>query len=558
MWGTRADRSIGQTLVEERGKVTATEQKHKDATPNPDAGKEGKPAPRVGVFVCHCGSNIAGVVDCGKVRETAEKLPGVVVAKENKYTCSDLGQEEIIKAIKENGVERVVVASCSPRLHEPTFRNCIQQAGLNPYLLQMVNITRAVLVGPRAREGEGHREGQRPRAHGRLESRQARATRGEGGAGRADIARDRRRRRWNPGRARPREHGVQGLSRRIEAEHRRRHGPAGQDLPDGRLRHLHTRPEDGRAVEASEHHAPLILRGRRGQGLHRKLRGEGQAQGQIRPRGQVRRLRRVRRGLPRQGRQRVRPGVRPEEGDLCPVPAGRPAEVHHRQGELPALQDRQVPALRQGVLEQGHRPRDEGRGPHPEGRDDHRRHRLRDLRAQEERRLQVLGVRERHHRPRAREAPERLGPDGRPSHQTIRRQSPKRVAFIQCVGSRNKKIGNNYCSRVCCMYAIKNAQIIKEHEPDTEIAVYYNDIRAFGKGFEELYHRSQGGLRRRVHPGEAGEADPGPGDEDRQDQGRGDPPQQDHGEGVRPRGALDRARTVRGEQEDREDPRDSR
>jgi heterodisulfide reductase subunit A len=66
---------------------------------------------------------------------------------------------------------------------------------------------------------------------------------------------------------------------------------------------------------------------------------------------------------------------------------------------------------------------------------------------------------------------------------------PKRVAFIQCVGSRNKKIGNNYCSRVCCMYAIKNAQIIMEHDEEAEIAVYYNDIRAFGKGFEELYHR---------------------------------------------------------------------
>jgi heterodisulfide reductase subunit A len=81
------------------------------------------------------------------------------------------------------------------------------------------------------------------------------------------------------------------------------------------------------------------------------------------------------------------------------------------------------------------------------------------------------------------------GPTGghliRPSDGT----TPKRVAFIQCVGSRNKKIGNNYCSRVCCMYAVKNAQIIKEHEPDTEISVYYNDIRAFGKGFEELYHR---------------------------------------------------------------------
>jgi heterodisulfide reductase subunit A len=81
------------------------------------------------------------------------------------------------------------------------------------------------------------------------------------------------------------------------------------------------------------------------------------------------------------------------------------------------------------------------------------------------------------------------GPTGghliRPSDQ----KTPRRVAFIQCVGSRNKKIDRNYCSRVCCMYAIKNAQIIKEHEPGTEIAVYYNDIRAFGKGFEELYHR---------------------------------------------------------------------
>lgn len=108
------------------------------SAPGKSAG--GKSRPKVGVFICHCGSNIAGVVDCGKVRQEAEKFDDVIVAKENKYTCSDLGQEEIIKAIKENGVERVVVAACSPRLHEPTFRKCIQQAGLNPYLLHMVNI----------------------------------------------------------------------------------------------------------------------------------------------------------------------------------------------------------------------------------------------------------------------------------------------------------------------------------------------------------------------------------------------------------------------------------
>lgn len=68
---------------------------------------------------------------------------------------------------------------------------------------------------------------------------------------------------------------------------------------------------------------------------------------------------------------------------------------------------------------------------------------------------------------------------------------PKKVAFIQCVGSRDEQINKPYCSRVCCMYAMKNAQLIKDHEPDTEIAIYYMDIRAFGKGFEEFYKRSQ-------------------------------------------------------------------
>src|SRR4030043_477799 len=114
---------------------------NKDTVPATPEKEDGATAePKIGVFVCHCGSNIAGVVDCGKVRQAAEKLPGVVVAKENKYTCSDLGQEEIVKAIKEHGIGRVVVASCSPRLHEPTFRRCIERAGLNPYLLHMVNI----------------------------------------------------------------------------------------------------------------------------------------------------------------------------------------------------------------------------------------------------------------------------------------------------------------------------------------------------------------------------------------------------------------------------------
>ncbi len=96
--------------------------------------------PRIGVFVCECGLNIAGFLDCEEVRKYAEGLDDVVVAMRNRYTCSDPGQEEIKKQIREQALNRVVVASCSPRLHEPTFRACVAEAGINPYLFEMANI----------------------------------------------------------------------------------------------------------------------------------------------------------------------------------------------------------------------------------------------------------------------------------------------------------------------------------------------------------------------------------------------------------------------------------
>ena len=96
--------------------------------------------PRIGVFVCHCGLNIAGVVDVEEVTEYAKKLPGVVYAVHYRYMCADPGQKLIKDAIKEHKLNRVVVAACSPRLHEPTFRRCVAEAGLNPYLFEMANI----------------------------------------------------------------------------------------------------------------------------------------------------------------------------------------------------------------------------------------------------------------------------------------------------------------------------------------------------------------------------------------------------------------------------------
>ncbi len=109
-------------------------------TQKPVEAPEQAESPRVGIFVCHCGMNIAGTVDVKQVVEYAKTIPDVVVVKENRYTCADPGQDEIRKAIKEYKLNRVVVAACSPRMHEPTFRKTVSEAGLSPFLFEMANI----------------------------------------------------------------------------------------------------------------------------------------------------------------------------------------------------------------------------------------------------------------------------------------------------------------------------------------------------------------------------------------------------------------------------------
>ncbi len=96
--------------------------------------------PRVGVFVCHCGINIGGVVNVPEVVEYAKSLPGVVYTERNLYTCSQDTQQKIASKIQEHGLNRVVVASCTPRTHEPLFQDTIRQAGLNPHLFELANI----------------------------------------------------------------------------------------------------------------------------------------------------------------------------------------------------------------------------------------------------------------------------------------------------------------------------------------------------------------------------------------------------------------------------------
>ena len=123
----------GGLLAESRGSLITD----KEYPPEVDISGQ---SPRIGVFICHCGINIAGVVDVPRVIEYARTLPNVIHAENKLYTCSSDTQQAIIEKIKEHNLNRVIVAACTPRTHEPLFRNTIRQAGLNPYLFEMANV----------------------------------------------------------------------------------------------------------------------------------------------------------------------------------------------------------------------------------------------------------------------------------------------------------------------------------------------------------------------------------------------------------------------------------
>ncbi len=202
---------------------------------------------KIGVYVCHCGTNIAGVVNVSEVSTwAAENLKdeGVVIARDYKFMCSSLGQELIQKDIKEQGLTRVVVTACSPHLHEKTFRNACKGAGLNPYLCELVSIreqdswvhtdkvaatekAKAILSGGVARVV--HHEPLEP-LH--VPIHPATLVVGGGIAGiqaALEIA----------------DAGFQGLSGRARTVHWWTYGPVRQDLPHPGLFSLHPDPENG-------------------------------------------------------------------------------------------------------------------------------------------------------------------------------------------------------------------------------------------------------------------------------------------------------------------------
>lgn len=95
---------------------------------------------KIGVYVCHCGKNIAGTVDVAEVAQWAKEMDGVIIGRDYEFMCSSLGQEMIKEDIRELGLDRVVVAACTPRMHEPTFQRALGEGGLNPYYFEQANI----------------------------------------------------------------------------------------------------------------------------------------------------------------------------------------------------------------------------------------------------------------------------------------------------------------------------------------------------------------------------------------------------------------------------------
>lgn len=448
--------------------------------------------PRIGVYVCHCGLNIAGSVDCEAVANYAAGLKNVVLSKDYRYACSDPGQEMIRKDIQEHGLNRLVIASCSPRLHEATFRACAQEAGLNRYLVEMANIREhCSWVHLYDKEGATEKAKElvkmavnkarllKPQVEKKVPVLRKTAVLGGGVAGiqaALDLA-DSGYRVYLI----ERDVSIGGRMAQIDktfptmdcsicilapkmsevgrhpnielltnAEVEKVSGYVGNFAVTVRkkARFVH---EDCTACGDCAKACPVVVPNEFDLGLA------------------------SRKAIYTPFAQAV-PSTYIVDIENClnkgPVLACEKCiEACEKEGCIDFNMKDEVVELEVGtiIIATGsatfdpRRLEEYGYGKYPNV-----------LTTLEFERLINAG-----------------GPSGghliRPSDM----EPPKNVAFIQCIGSRTEKDGNPYCSNICCMETIKDALLIKEHWPEIEIDVYYMDVRAFGKGFEDLYKRAR-------------------------------------------------------------------
>jgi len=448
--------------------------------------------PRIGVYVCHCGLNIAGSVDVKAVAEYASKLPGVVIARDYRYMCSDPGQELIKQDIEEYKLNRVVVASCSPRLHEPTFRNVLEEAGLNKYLLEMANLREhCSWVHLYDREGATEKAKDLVKMavyRSYYLTPQIEAT--------VPIKRS----------ALVIGGGVAGIQAALDLADTGYHVYLVEKEPSigGRMAQIDkTFPTMDCSIcilapkmaEAGRHPNITLLTNSEVIGVSGYI-GNFNVQIKKKARYVTEECTACNECF------KVCPQVAPNEFDVglavrkaiyIPFPQAVPARyiidpdlclnlqkgtivceecLHACEKKAINFNDKdEIINVEVGtiIIATGMDVYD------PMENHDYGYGIFENVITSLEFERLINAA----------------GPSGgnliRPSDKKI----PKTVAFIQCVGSRSIRAGNKYCSNVCCMNTIKDALLIKEHWPDTNIYVFYQDIRAFGKGFEDLYRRSK-------------------------------------------------------------------
>ncbi len=374
--------------------------------------------PRVGVYVCHCGVNIAATVDVEAVAEAAADLPGVVVARDYAYMCSDPGQALIKQDIREHGLNRVVVASCSPRMHEPTFRAAAQQAGVNPYQVEMANI--------REQCSWVHKDEEQAteKAKSLIASAVAKAAR--------LSALEDRRVSVTPG-VIVIGGGVAGMT-------------AALDVADTGLPATIVEKEDhlgGRVADLNRTFPTLQVVSEFLEPLIERVQGHPNITVFLNAHVS---------------------GVDGYVGNFeVQVETGEKVEEH---GETQPRASAALPVtnLQVGtvIVATGYDVFDPDRTPE-------------------------FGYSNYPNVITSLEMEERLVNDDL----TVDGRTPERVAFIQCVGSRNVQLGNPHCSRVCCMYTAKQSRLVREKLPDAQVTVFYIDVRTFGKGAEEFYDEAR-------------------------------------------------------------------
>ena len=438
--------------------------------------------PRIGVYVCHCGLNIAGVVDVAAVAEYARSLPGVVVARHYQYMCSEPGQEMIKKDIAEHGLNRVVVAACSPTMHEPTFRRVIEEAGLNRYLLEMVNL-REQCSWCHSHEPERATE----KAKDLIRMAVARAALLEP----LEV------------RKAPVEPailvvggGIAGIQAALSVARRGFKAYLLEEQPFlggnvARLNDLMVTFQDARELLSKllDELDNAIKAGRVKLITNARLRsvegyvGNFEVRVERGPRyvdpGKCTTCGACAEACPVEVPDEFNFGLSTRKAIYMPYPRAYPRSYAIDEAACDKC-GKCVDACPEGAIDLGAEP--------------------------EEHEFKVgaiiVAIGAKPYEPREGEYGYKLYPgvitsaqlerilcrDGPTSGALVRPsdgREVRRVAFIFCVGVRNEE--RPYCSRICCGIAIKQALLIKEQWPDVEVSLFYRDIRTFGRGYEEMY-----------------------------------------------------------------------